>query len=94
MRYIYWVKFNEVFIVLYELRFEGVVDVMRDFLEDSAKLLDRIVKLVRDGESDGEKEIDKIDLFYRLVFNIRVLMFDIESNFVIVSELGDFDLEL
>lgn len=71
-----------------------MVDVMRDFLEDSVKSLDRIVKLVRDGESDGEKEIDKIDLFYRLVFNIRVLMFDVESNFVIVLELGDFDLEL
>ena len=66
---------------------------MRDLLEDSAKLLDRNVKLARDGESDGEKEIDKTDPPHRPVSNIRVLMSDTESNLVIASESGDSDPE-
>lgn len=93
LRFVYRVKFNELLIVSNELRLEGVVEVIFDFLEDLVVSLDRIVKLARDGESDGEKEIDKIDLLYRSVLKIRVLMFDIESDLVIVSELDDSELE-
>lgn len=93
LRFVYRVKFNELLIVSNELRLEGVVEVIFDFLEDLVVSFDRIVKLARDGESDGEKEIDKIDLLYRSVLKIRVLMFDIESDLVIVSELDDSELE-
>lgn len=93
LRFINRAKFNEAPTVPHELRPEGVADAMRDLLEDSAKSLDRIVKLARDGESDGEKEIDKTDPPHRPVSNIRVLMSDTESNLVIASESGDSDPE-
>ena len=61
LRFIYRAKFNEAPTVPHELRPEGVADAICDLLEDSVASLDRIVKLARDGESDGEKEIDKTD---------------------------------
>lgn len=93
LRFINRAKFNEAPTVPHELRPEGVADAMRDLLEDSAKSLDRIVKLARDGESDGEKEINKTDPPHRPVSNIRVLMSDTKSNLVIASESGDSDPE-
>lgn len=93
LRFVYRAKFNEPPTVPNELRPEGVAEAILDLLEDSAASLDRIVKLARDGESDGEKEIDKTDPPHRPVSKIRVLMSDTESDLVIASESDDSEPE-